>query len=171
MGVGVGGRIGYHYATPISGRGATWWGFRVGGGLDLELLYARVATGIPDTTGKLCARVKADGAEVQYRATSMVLGQLPLHLGLELGLGTGADGTRGVVLGAAWTPTFSYIKPWVADGDLRASVLGAELSVDLTTVHESLPKQTGYRFAFFLLLPGQDRSPAVMTLSFGVFWY
>jgi hypothetical protein len=65
----------------------------------------------------------------------------------------------------------TYLKPWVASGDFRASYLGAELTLDLLTVHENVSKQTGSRVAIYFLLPAQDRGPVIITLSFGAFWY
>jgi hypothetical protein len=173
VGIGVGGRLGYHLTSQLAGRGATTWGLRFGGGLDLGLLYAKIATGIDDVTGKLCARVKADGTTVQYRGTAVLLAQVPLFVGPELGLGTLEQNGEwhGVVLAAAWTPAFTYLKPWIADGELRVSDLGAELALDFVTARQGAAKQTGNRVALFFVLPAQDRGPVLVTLSFGVLWY
>jgi hypothetical protein len=173
LGVGIGGRVAYQDATSApQGRSASWWGFRVGAGLDIALLYAKVPTGIPDMTGKLCARVKSDGAEVQYAGSSVLLLQIPVFVGAMLGLGTGAEKEiwRGIVLGAAWAPTLTYLKPWVATDSLDASFLGMELTLDFATVRRDSGHEAGKRAALFLLLPARQNGPAVLTLSFGAVW-
>jgi hypothetical protein len=176
MGAGVGGRIFYQdAATPQPPResGGSWWGLRVGAGLDLDLLYAKVPTGIADMSGKLCARVKSDGAEVQYAGSSALLLQVPIFIGAELGLGASDEGANwhGIVLGAAWAPALTFIKPWATGGDLNASYLGTELTVDFATVHPGPSREAGKRAAVFLLLPVRDDGPVVLTLSFGAVWY
>lgn len=173
LGAGVGGRIGYQYAAGARReRGLTWWGFRAGSGVDFNLLYARVPTGIADMSGKLCARVKADGTEVHYQGSSVLLMQIPFFLGAELGLPTERDnaGRHGIVLGAAWAPAISYIAPWVGSGDLSASYLGAELTLDFATVHPGTTQESRKRVALFILLPAQDNGPVIMTLGFGAVW-
>lgn len=176
FGAGVGGRVGYEYASPASKRGASFWGFRAGAGLDVDILYARVATGIADMTGKLCARVKTDGASVDYKGSSVFFAQIPFFLGAELGLGGASEGGgwKGIVLGAAWAPAVTYMKPWVADGALSASYLGTELTLDFVDHRGGrgdLESGVGKRVAVFLLLPVVEQAPAVVTLSFGAVWY
>jgi hypothetical protein len=173
FGAGIGGRIGYAYASPPSQRGTSFWGFRAGAGLDLDILFAKVATGIADMTGKLCARVKSDGAEVDYKGSSLLLTQIPFFLGGELGLGHPSDGGgwHGVVLGAAWAPSVTYLKPWVTDGNLSASYLGTELTVDFVDAHGGTSRDVSQRVALFLLFPVIDHAPAVITVSFGAVWH
>lgn len=174
FGGGVGGRVGYQWpASPPPGRGLRWWGFRAGGGVDLNLLYANVATGIADASGSLCARLKADGAAVRYKESSVLMVQMPGYVGAELGLGNnGNDGSwSGIVIGAAWAPAISYIKPWVADGEFNVSYLGTELTLDFVTMHEGALEEAGKRIALFVLLPAREHGPLIMTVSFGAVWY
>jgi hypothetical protein len=173
LGIGVGGRIGHHFTGRFSGHGATLWGVRMGGGLDLALLYGSLPSGVDDPSGKLCARVKSDGVPIQYHGSAVLLAQLPLFLGPELGLGTlESDGEwHGVVLGAAWAPAFTYLKPWGAVGELRVTDLGAELAVDFVTVRDGTAKQTGTRVAVHLVAPAQAGGPLLGTVSFGILWY
>jgi hypothetical protein len=176
LGAGVGGRIFYQDAAtprPSPEGGSTWWGMRVGAGLDLDLLYGKVPTGISDMSGKLCARVKSDGADVQYAGSSVLLLQMPIIFGAQLGLGASDESANwhGIVLGAAWAPGLTYIKPWGTGGDLNASYLGTELTVDFATIHAGPSREPGKRAAVFLLLPVRDDGPVVLTFSFGAVWY
>jgi hypothetical protein len=174
MGAGVGGRAFYQTAQdPPPGPNSSWWGLRVGAGLDLDILYASVPTGIADMTGKLCARVKSDGAQVEYAGSSVLMAQVPIFVGAELGLGSysPATGWRGIVLGAAWAPALTYFQPWSTSGDFGGSYLGTELTIDFTTIRAGGPREAAKRAAVFLVLPVRDDGPAILTLSFGAVWY
>jgi hypothetical protein len=174
LGAGLGGRVGYlHLVSPPAERANTWWGLRVGAGLDLGLMYANVDTGIPDVTGQLCARLKTDGTQVGYQGSSVLLAQLSVLFGGQMGLGNIADdgAWHGVILGAAWAPALTYFKPWVSDGEGGASYLGTELTLDFATIAKGTAKESGKRVALYVLLPSQDHGPVVVTASFGVVWY
>jgi hypothetical protein len=175
LGAGIGGRIGYQRPlVPAPASGPTWWGFRAGGGLDLDLLYGRVPTGIPDMSGRLCADIQRQAAAVQVQGSSVLLVQIPAFFGAELGIGAGGDEDtwRGIVLGAAWAPALTWFQPWVAGGSFDASYLGTELTLDFVTLRRGVPTQDpGKRVSLFLLLPPQQRGPAVVTVSFGAVWY
>jgi hypothetical protein len=168
LGAGIGGRIGYQRPAVPPAAHDTWWGLRAGAGLDLDILYARVPTGIPDMTGALCARVKTDGAAVEYKGSSLLLAQATAFVGAELGLGKTGDSAawRGVILGAAWAPAVNYLQPWVASGDFDASYLGTELTVDFVAWHPGpAPQEPGKRIALSMLFP------VIFTASFGAVWY
>jgi hypothetical protein len=142
-------------------------------GLDLDILYARVDTGIADMSGKLCARVKSDGAEVQYRGSSVLSLQIPAFVGAEMALRNvvNEDGSgHAIVVAAGWAPAMTYTKPWISDSSLDASFLGTELSVDFATWQQNFDRQQRKRVAVFLLLPPEDRGMVVITLSFGAVW-
>jgi hypothetical protein len=175
LGAGVGGRLGYQRpARPPNHDGSTWWGFRGGGGLDLAFFYGNVPTGIADMSGMLCERVKANGAQVEYKASSVLLVQASLFAGAELGLGTaGADGSwRGVVLGAALAPAINFLQPWVTRGDFDGSYLGTELTLDFASWHPGPePQDPAKRISLFILLPPQHNGPVIFTLGFGAVWY
>jgi hypothetical protein len=170
----VGGRAFYRDAPrPPAGSGnSTWWGVRVGGGLDVDLLYAKVPLGIPDMSGKLCQSVKSEGAQVQYGDSSVLLLQIPATMGGELGLGS-TDGTatwHGIVLGAAWAPTLTVLQPWITGGDVSASYLGTELTVDFASLDPTGDRISSKRLAAMLILPVRENGPLVLTLSFGAVW-
>jgi hypothetical protein len=169
IGGGLGGRAFYEEAPGHpNALASTWWGLRVGAGLDVDLLYAKVPT---DTSGRLCPLVTRPGADVQYVDSPVLLLQIPAILGGELGLRTGESPIwRGIVLGWAWAPALTILKPWVTNGRLDVSVLGSELTMDFAAGRGTVPQEAGKRVAVFLLLPTTDGGPAVMTLSFGGVW-
>jgi hypothetical protein len=173
LGAGLGVRAGILMAVSPPTPGQTsWWGVRLVGGLDLGLLYARVDTGLGDVSGQLCARLENDGVSVQYRGSTVLLGQLSTAIGAHLGLGDGSqsDAWHGVVLGAAIVPTLTYLQPWVADGTVDGSFLGFELSLDFATVQYGTAQMSGKRVSLFLLFPPEDKGPMVAQLSFGIVW-
>jgi hypothetical protein len=174
LGFGIGGRAAFEHMDLAPGGSSSWWGFRAALGLDLDLLYARVDTGIADMSGKLCARVKSDGAEVQYRGSSVLFLQMPAFVGAEMAFGRVTDdpeaGWRGVVLAAGWAPAMTFVKPWVAHADFDPSFLGTEVTLDFATFSHGAAIQDRKRAAVFLLLPPQDRGPVIITLSFGAVW-
>jgi hypothetical protein len=175
IGAGLVGRFGWHYRhTPNrqNEHALTWWGFRAATGLELDLLYARAATGLTDVSGRLCARV-TDGLSVESKGTSALLAQIPLVLGGELGLGTDGDraGWNGVVLGAAWAPTLTYLEPWVATGAVTVNVLAGELTLDFLTLRHGEEAPPSKRLAVSFVLPVRDDAPFVVSLGFGVVWH
>jgi hypothetical protein len=174
LGPGLGGRLIYeHAARPLGEAGSTWWGFRMALGMDLDFLYARVDTGIPDMSGKLCARVKSDGAEVQYRGSSVLFLQFPAFVGAEMALRSTVDedgSGHAVLVAAGWAPAMTYIKPWIASSSFDASFLGTELTLDFATWRQGFDQQQRKRAAIFLLLPPEDHGTVVITLSFGAVW-
>ncbi len=173
LGAGLGARAGVLFALdpPTPGK-SSWWGVRMVGGLDLALVYARVDTGLPDVTGQLCARLESDGVSVQYRGSTVLLGQFSAAFGAHLGLGDASrsDAWHGVVLGAAIVPTLTYLQPWVTDATLDGSFLGIELTVDFATMPYGTAEESAKRVALFLLFPPEDKGPMTAQLSFGVVW-
>jgi hypothetical protein len=172
VGAGVGARVFYRDAPrPAPGSTSTWWGFRAGGGLDLDLLYAKVPVGIPDLSGQLCQSLKG-GVEVQYANSSVLLVQVPAYAGGELGLGATDDTAtwHGLVLGAAWAPTFTVMQPWNTGGDVSASYLGTELTLDFASIEATGARISSKRLAVMLVLPVREDGPLILTLSFGAVW-
>jgi hypothetical protein len=173
LGAGLGGRAGVLIAVnpPTPGQ-SSWWGLRFVGGLDLALLYARVDTGLPNVSGQLCARLESDGVGVQYRGSTVLLGQLSAAFGAHLGLGDASqsDAWHGIVLGAALVPTITYLQPWVTDATVDGSFLGFELTLDFATVPYGTAQENAKRVALFLLFPPEDKGPMVAQLSFGIVW-
>jgi hypothetical protein len=174
FGAGLGARISYLVAVspPAVGR-STWWGVRASAGLDLGLLYARVDTGLPDVSGQLCERLKDDGVAVQYRGSTVLMTQLTVGVGAQVGIGedTAADGWHGIVLGAALVPSATYLQPWVTAGSVDGSFLGTELTLDFATMANGTAQESAKRISLFVSLPTQDGGPLFTTLSFGIVWF
>lgn len=174
MGLGIGGRIGLqHILSPPEERTPTWWGLRIGAGLDLGLMYAHVDTGIADPSGQLCNHLKSAGTTVNYQGSTVLLAQASVLLGAQMGFGSEHDdgAWHGVVLGVAWAPAVTWFKPWVRDSDAAASLLGLELTVDFATIAKGAERTSGKRLALVVMMPVQDRGPVVVTGGFGVVWY
>jgi hypothetical protein len=173
LGAALGLRAGYQIVinTP-DGSGRTWWGGRVGLGLDIGLLYTRTPSGLTDTSGELCARIRSDGSQVQYQSSSMLLAQFPFFIGTQFGVGTqgGGDDWRGVVLGAAWAPAITYLKPWDAGGQLNLDLFGTELTLDFASLRNGTPNEAAKRIALYLLVPVENRAVTAF-LSFGLVWH
>src|SRR5262249_6582712 len=155
-------RVGYFYRwQPIPGRRSSWWGVWGGSGLDLDVLDARSPTGIPPVRGELCAQVAGHEHDVEVDGSAAVLVQVPFEVGARVGFG-GFDGAtwRGVVLGAAWSPSFAWMAPTI--GDVSGfSWLGAMLSLDFATIEgetEHPSRDARFRIGVYLL-PTIDGGP------------
>jgi hypothetical protein len=173
IGAGVGVRVGYQYVvSPPTGTRPTWWGFRLGLGFDLALLYTRVPAGMPDLSGTLCAHDQHDTVDIRYQGSALVLAQIPLFLGPQFGVGAGGARTEwnGVVLGAAWAPAVTYVQPGLEGGILDMRLLGTELTLDFASLHPGTVHEASKRIAAFLLFPAAARGPMILTVSFGVVW-
>jgi hypothetical protein len=154
---------------------SSWWAVRATSGLDLGLLYGNLPIGVPAVVGDLCTDFQKQSHTVNRSDASILLFQIPLELGVHVGLGSFRDRAtwRGFVLGAAWVPTLTYLKPSTGDGQGNLSLAGLELSLDLTTLdtkEERRPRQH-YRFAAVVLPATQEGAPFVATMSFGAVWY
>ncbi len=169
LGAGLGMRAFYQDARARSNASEwSWWGLRLGAGLDANLLYAKVPA---NPSKRLCLDVERTGSDVQYQDSSVLLVQVPLLLGAEVGLGNPSGASwEGVVLGWAWAPTLTVVKPWIAPADFEVSCLGTELTLDFGATR-GVGAHEGKRVAVFLLLPVLDGAPTVLTLSFGAAWY
>ena len=93
------------------GRVASWWAMRIGSGIDFGYLYGHISSAGPPSSGELCRQFEIHNHGVQIATAPMAVVDVPLTLGGYLGFGGFDGGTtwRGVVLGAAWTPSFVYI--------------------------------------------------------------
>ena len=176
-GGGVGARLGYMYLSRIEPDGAsTWWSLRAGAGLDLQVLHSQLPVGLEEIKGELCSRVVRTRHQVVTRSSSLVLAHVPLTFGAQLGLGGFDDGMvwRGVVLGAAWAPSYVQIWPWVGDASSHVNPLGLELTIDLATIHATSKRRSTepqLRFSLYLA-PSLDASqPTIGMLGFGPTWY
>ncbi|HVH43664.1 MAG TPA: hypothetical protein VM925_15015 [Labilithrix sp.] len=175
-GGGLGGRLAFMFLSRLEPGSRSWWALRAGTGLDLQLLYARIPTGIAPASGQMCSQVARSSHEVEVRDVPLLLVQVPFDLGAHVGLGGFVDALewRGIVLGAAWAPSFIHIGPWTAGGSTQLSPLGFELTFDFTTLHATAkrrPPEQHLRMSVSVTLPSSDGQATLGTLAFGPVWY
>lgn len=174
IGGGVGGRAGIMYFPRLGHKERAWWALRVNGGLDAQLFYMRLPSGIARMDDELCSDVAKTAHEVEARAVPELLLQIPLALGAAVGLGGLVDPVtwRGIVLGAAWAPSFTHLGPWTTSGKTRFSPLGVELTFDFTTLQAVAKKPEPHlRMAATLTVPVLEGEALLGTLAFGWVWY
>lgn len=174
IGGGIGGRAGMMFFRRLGQKEHPWWALRASGGLDLEMLYVRVPSGIASVDDELCTDVAKSRHEVRARPVPELLVRVPLALGGFVGLGQLVDPVtwRGVVVGLAWAPSFVHVGPWTRSGRTQFSPLGAELTLDITTLQAAAKKPEPHlRMAASLTVPVSDDEAWLGSLSFGWVWY
>ncbi|MBX3190714.1 MAG: hypothetical protein KF819_27195 [Labilithrix sp.] len=174
-GVGVGGRVAYmHFLTLDPRASPRWWALRAGTGLDLHVLYANTPAGIPPIDGELCSTVSTRSHDVVFETSAFLVAQIPLHLGAHWGLGSFDDMVwRGIVLGLAWAPSWTFLGPGSAARGGHLSFLAAEATVDFVALHALSERRPNphFRVAFSLTVPVEDRQLLIGTLGLGAVWY
>ena len=178
VGAGLGARVGYMHVAPLEPDGSSsWWALRVATGLDLQLLHAQVPIGIRPFSGELCSEVAKNSHTVESAPSSLLLGRFPLTLGAHLGIG-GLDDLmvwRGVVLGLAWSPSYTVVIPWRSGGGGgHLTPLGFELTFDFTTLHASLRErspESHFRISVSVDPSIDGSQPTTATLGLGLVWY
>ena len=177
-GGGIGGRLGYMYMSHIEPEGSSaWWALRAGAGLDLQILHSQIPVGIKPVDGELCSRVARMRHEVEMKSSSLLLAHVPLTFGTQLGLGSFDEGMvwRGVVIGAAWAPSYVQMWPWVGDASSHFNPLGLELTFDLATLRAATSgkraPEAQFRVSLFLAPSLDVTQPTIGMLGFGPAWY
>lgn len=177
LGGGIGGRVGYMYVPPLEpGGGASWWGMRAVVGLDLHALYAHVPVGLPAVRGELCSQVVRTRYTVATASSPILLMQIPVTLGVHLGLGKFEEPTRwrGVVLGLGWSPFLVHAVGSGGALDSHLNLTGVELTADFTTLHAGpgSGRPESHLRASVYFAPATDEKRVTMgTLAFGAAWY
>lgn len=174
-GGGVAGRIGGMYISRLEYRKRAWWGLRAATGLDLQVHTLRVPRGIKPVDGDLCDQVAKSDHEVKWAYVPELLVQVPIDLGFHVGLGSFVDPQtwRGLVLGAAWAPSFIHVGPWTSSGSTQVSPLGFELTFDFTTLQAQKKKgeDQHLRMAASVTIPTASYEAFLGSLGFGWVWY
>jgi len=174
-GLGVGARAAYVYrAAPSPSTRFPVWALRAGGGLDLDYAYVHMPTGVPDVTGELCSTFQRRALTVARESASMLVVQVPLQLGAQLGLGSFRSGPswKGVVIGATWAPSFTHLEPSAGERTTDVRFFGTELTADLVTLEDgAAPSQPHWRFSLFLSPPSRRDEALILKLGAGAVWH
>lgn len=175
-GVGAGGRASYMYMSTLDPRSnSTWWGLRLGLGLDMQVLYTDAPTGIAPKDGELCSAVSKTAHTVEHEGRPLLMATIPLHLGAHFAFGSFEDWSwRGFVLGAAWAPSSIHVGLLTDSGSSHFNYLGFELTLDVTTLHAQIPRgrpSAHTRLTAFISIPQDPAHPLVGTLGIGAAWY
>lgn len=174
-GIGVGARAAYVYSgTPSPSTRFPVWALRAGGGIDLDYLYVHIPTGIPEVSGELCSTVQKRAPSVTRESGSMLLVQVPLQLGAQLGIGSFRPGPswRGVIIGAAWAPSLTHLEPSAGERSTEVRFFGTEMTADLVTFeNEPGPTRPHWRFSLFLSPPSRRNEALILKLGVGAAWY
>ncbi|MBX3261351.1 MAG: hypothetical protein KIS78_06555 [Labilithrix sp.] len=174
FGGGVGGRLGFMARSRLDPDGASsWWGFRASAGLDLHAYHLRAPVGIPEPAGELCSNVAKSSHAVGYESSVQLFASVPITVGGLVALGKLDDARwKGVVLGAAWSPSVSHFGVFSSMARAHMNPLGLELTVDLTVIHPVPARPEPHvRVAFFFAPQTGAAQPAIGTLSVGAVWY
>jgi hypothetical protein len=158
-------------APPRPTDRAHFWEIFASPGLGVAALRLRAPAGIAPATGEPCQTVEASPHDVTMETRASTLVTVPLALGARFGLGTFRDEAtwRGVAVGLAWSPALA-----VLDGQSSFAPLGAELTVDVATLHARprrfLPADAHVRTSAAVRAPAGG-GPGVVTLGVGVAFY
>jgi hypothetical protein len=174
FGGGVGGRLGYMYRSPFDPDGASsWWGLRAGMGLDIQAFHLHAPVGIRPLTGQLCSQVAKTSHVVQYEGSPIVVVQVPLNFGGHIAFGKLDDSRwRGLVLGAAWAPSFVHIGLLSGMASSHVNPLGLELTLDFSVLHAGAQRpEPQIRVALSFAPQTDDSQPTSGALSLGIVWY
>lgn len=174
-GLGLGARAAYTYAAPPSAETRfPVWALRAGAGLDLDFAYVHMPTGIPEVAGELCSSFQRRTLQVTRESASILLAQLPIHLGGQIGFGRFRPGPSwdGVVIGAAWAPSLTHIEPSAGERRTELRLLGTELTVDLVTWKDGPgPSSPHWRFSVYLSPPSRRNEALILKVGAGAVWY
>jgi hypothetical protein len=175
LGGGVGVRAGWMYRSRINDHGASsWWGLRIGLGLDVQGFHAHAPIGIRALNGELCSQVAKTRHVVDYETSALLLAQVPFNLGAHLAFGKlDAGRWRGIVLGGAWTPSTVHIAFFGDASGSHFNYLGLELTLDVAVLHATARRrpESHVRVALYLSPAAKESQATLGTLSLGAVWY
>lgn len=138
--------------TPPGPDDGSWFGFRVGAGVD-------------------AAAVKVSVGDESIAAQSVVV---PFTAGAQIGIGSGeGNAWSGVMLGADYRPSYQYTQVKGYDGSGGVSWTGFQVTADFVSFDaaaESLAASAQWRLSVFLL-PETKKLPFLLVLGAGAVWY
>ena len=174
---GIGGGIGAHVSflfmpLPKPGEGKGWQGFRIGAGLDLNVLYVRPPVGYTYhlSNNQLSSR------DTQYENKAFLYAIVPLQLGVQFGLGDfrATNLWRGVALGLAYSPaviTTLEIGQNQDKAQTNFNYGGVELDLDITKLESAENANSQIRLFAMLLPKVNDKVPWLASAGIGAVWY
>jgi hypothetical protein len=151
---------------PITGQGV-FPVFRLGLGLDSNFLYVRYPT-------KFTWGGSNQTRAVEYTSRGFWLVNVPFQVGFHMGIGkfTTQSTWRGAVVGIAYSPSMQFeLDMNQTEGQFRFNELGAELSIDLTTIDTQETRETQIRLMLYGLYPKDDKHPGMVTAALGAAFY
>ena len=167
---------------PTTSEGKVFAAFRMGIGGDLSFVFVRRPIGF---TYENAGTGQGKRSEDQENET-LFFGNVPLQVGLHFGFGRFHTNSkwRGVVLGLAYTPTYTFElnldRAFGGDEEggrkshSRFNYGGAEVMLDITSIEAkvaSAEPEPQIRIAAQVLPPLEDDWPLQLTLGLGVAWY
>jgi len=168
--IGVGGGVGVRFGLmylPVPDPNLSTGGFvafRVGAGLDTNVLYVRTPTGYDSNHN------------VQDRNQALWVSALPIHLGFAVAAGKFSSPLiwRGVLLGLTYAPAAQFSMDLRGtSGKFRFNPAGVEASVDIAKIDasETDAGEPNIRLAVSALMPLDDDRPGFLSLGIGAVWY
>jgi hypothetical protein len=174
VGGGIGVRLSLMYlplSQPHKG-GDTWAAFRVGVGVDGNVLYYRTPIGYDYKMDFSTLRSK----DTEYDDQAWLYGVVPMQLGFHVGFGKYRSDTvwRGTGIGLAYSPAFIYaLEIGKTVGDVDFNYGGIEASIDIIMIEANREGSSDMqiRLAAMLLPRVRDSLPWLVSAGIGVVWY
>jgi hypothetical protein len=174
-GSGVGGGLAARVTAawvspPAPSVRAWWWAVEASPGVGVAVLRLRTPSGLTPASGELCDDVERRDHPVSFADRAATLVTVPLAIGGRVGLGGFRDGGawRGFAVGVAWAPSIALL-----EGHATFAPLGAEIGVDLATLHPRaprlLPSDAHLRVSATIAAPSGGLG--LVTIGVGVAWY
>ncbi len=174
---GVGGGLGAHVSflfmpLPQPTEGKSWQAFRVGVGVDLNVLYVRPPSGYTYHVDNSVVSSR----DTQYANKAYLYAIVPFQLGVQFGLGDfrAPNLWRGVALGLAYSPALITTLEIGQNQDKAQTEFnygGFELDLDITKL-EYVEKSNSQIRLFAMVLPKvNDNVPWLATAGLGAVWY
>jgi hypothetical protein len=174
---GVGGGLGAHVSflfmpLPQPTEGKSWQAFRIGVGLDLNVLYVRPPSGY---TYKVDNGV-VSSRDTQYANKAYLYAIVPFQLGVQFGLGDfrAPNLWRGVALGLAYSPALVTTLEIGQNQDKAQTEFnygGFELDLDITKLEYAERSNSQIRLFAMVLPKVNDNVPWLATAGLGAVWY
>lgn len=175
---GVGGGLGVRLSLmylPLpepAKESTTWAAFRIGTGVDGNVLYYRPPVGYAYKVrnNQLASR------DTEYDDQAYLYGIIPMQLGFHVGFGKHRSDSlwRGTALGIAYSPSILYaLQIGKTAGNWEFNYGGIEASIDVVSIeaNASGASESQIRLAVLFLPRVNDELPWLVSAGIGVVWY